>query len=78
MSMAADDSPDRDHIVVLHDVSWEDYEHVLRIRGEHSAPRISYLETLKKKAKRRGVEADECYIFGTKRRDRPHLAIEVE
>ena len=113
-----DDSPDSDHIIVLHDVSWENYERVLEIRGEHSAPRISYLEgeleimspgqdheaiktligrlleawcmdrgieimafgswTLKQKKTRSGVEADECYIFGTERPNRPHLAIEVE
>lgn len=34
--------------------------------------------TVKKKAKRCGFEADECYIFGKEHRDRPHLAIEVE
>jgi Uma2 family endonuclease len=39
-----DDQPNADHIVVLHDVSWEDYERLLDIRGDHSAPRISYLE----------------------------------
>ncbi|PYQ28822.1 MAG: Uma2 family endonuclease [Acidobacteria bacterium] len=113
-----DDTIDSDHIVVLHDVSWEDYERILEIRGEHSAPRISYLEgeleimspgqdheiiksrigrlleawcmdrgieleavgswTLKNKRKRGGAEADESYIFGTKKQSRPHLAIEVE
>lgn len=39
-----DDETDADHIVVLHDVSWNDYERLLEIRGDHSAPRISYLE----------------------------------
>lgn len=39
-----DNTIESDHIVVLHDVSWEDYERILEIRGEHSAPRISYLE----------------------------------
>jgi Uma2 family endonuclease len=39
-----DDTTDADHIVVLHDVSWDDYERLLEMRGEHSAPRISYLE----------------------------------
>jgi len=113
-----DDTSDADDIVVLHDVTWEDYERLLEIRGDHSAPRISYLEgeveimspskdheqiksyighlletwcidrdidvspfgswTLKQKKHRRGAEADECYIFGTGRRDRPQLAIEVE
>lgn len=33
-----------DHMVRLHDVSWEDYERILAIRGDRSAPRISYLE----------------------------------
>jgi Uma2 family endonuclease len=33
-----------DHIVHLHDVSWADYERLLEIRGEHSAPRYTYLE----------------------------------
>jgi Uma2 family endonuclease len=39
-----DDTPDADHIIVFHDVMWEDYERVLEIRGDKSAPRISYLE----------------------------------
>jgi Uma2 family endonuclease len=39
-----DDTTDADSIVVLHNVSWEDYERVLEIRGDHSAPRIRYLE----------------------------------
>ena len=37
-------SPSADGIVVLHNVSWEDYERVLKIRGDKSAPRIAYLE----------------------------------
>jgi len=39
-----DETPNADHIVVLHDVAWEDYERLLEIRGDHSAPRMSYLE----------------------------------
>ena len=39
-----DDRPVDDHIVYLHDVSWDDYERLLTMRGDHSAPRISYLE----------------------------------
>jgi hypothetical protein len=31
-----------DHIIVLHDVSWEDYERLLEIRGDKSASRIAY------------------------------------
>ncbi|HEY4640941.1 MAG TPA: Uma2 family endonuclease [Thermoanaerobaculia bacterium] len=112
------DTTDADHIVVLHDVSWEDYERLLEMRGEHSAPRISYLEgeveimspsedhehikstlghllemwcvdrgieiravgswTLRQRGKKRGVEADECYVFGPDKRKRPDLAIEIE
>jgi Uma2 family endonuclease len=115
---AHDDTPNGDHIVVLHDVSWDDYERLLEIRGDHSAPRMSYLEgeveitspsrdheqiksyigrlleawcidrgirvspfgswTLTDEDVERGAEPDECYIFGTERRDRPQLAIEVE
>lgn len=33
-----------DSIIVFHDVTWEDYERVLDIRGDKSAPRINYLE----------------------------------
>jgi Uma2 family endonuclease len=34
--------------------------------------------TLKDREAERGVEPDECYVFGTGNRARPHLAIEVE
>jgi Uma2 family endonuclease len=37
--------PDRvDHFVVLHGVSFGDYERFLRIRGESAVPRMTYLE----------------------------------
>jgi hypothetical protein len=39
-----DSAGDRDHFVRLHGVSWADYQRLLRIRGDHSAPRITYLE----------------------------------
>jgi Uma2 family endonuclease len=39
-----DDLPREDHFVHLHGVSWADYERVLEMRGDHSAPRIAYLE----------------------------------
>lgn len=39
-----DDRPVEDHIVFLHDLSWGDYERLLEMRGDCSAPRISYLE----------------------------------
>ena len=40
----APESQDVDHVVFLRDVSWDDYEALLRMRGDHSAPRISFLE----------------------------------
>lgn len=39
-----DDTPNADGIVTLHGVTWDDYERVLEIRGDKSAPRIHYLE----------------------------------
>ena len=113
------DEPREDHYVHLYGVTWADYLRLLEIRGDRSAPRITYLEgtleimspsrtheeiksyigrlveawclergveftpygswTLKNKRKKRGAEADECYVFGTepKRKPRPDLAIEV-
>ncbi len=39
-----DDRPREDHVVFLSGVSWDDYERLLVMRGDHSAPRIAYLE----------------------------------
>lgn len=39
-----DDRPIEDHLVALHGLSWDDYERLLVMRGDHSAPRIAYLE----------------------------------
>lgn len=39
-----DDRPTDDHLVCFSGVSWEDYERLLAMRGDHSAPRIAYLE----------------------------------
>lgn len=112
-----DDAPTGDQFVHLRDVSWEDYERLLEMRGDRSAPRIAYLEgtveimtpsreheglksvigclvevyclvsgvefqtygswTIKERKEERGVEPDECYVFGTELPARPHLAIEV-
>jgi Uma2 family endonuclease len=114
-----DNEPREDHFVHLHGVTWADYLRVLKIRGDHSAPRITYVEgtleimsasrtheqitsyigrlvevwclergieftpygswTLKSRRDKRGVEADECYVFGPepKKKRRPDLAIEV-
>jgi Uma2 family endonuclease len=113
-----DDRPSEDKIVVLHNATWADYQRHLEMRGDHSAPRIAYLEgeleimspsrsheaiksfigrlvevwclergidfspygswTLEKKEEQRGVEPDECYVFGANPEPpRPDLAIEV-
>lgn len=39
-----DDRPTEDHFVRLHGVTWDDYQRLLAMRGEGSAPRIAYLE----------------------------------
>jgi Uma2 family endonuclease len=107
-----------DHIVVLHNATWSDYQRVLEIRGDRSVPRLAYLKgelelmtpsrrhetlksvigclvevwcqergiefspygswTLENKDSDRGVEPDECYVFGeVSDPERPDLAIEV-
>lgn len=43
-ALVAPPSDDHDHIVILRGVTWADYERVLKMRGDHSAPRISFLE----------------------------------
>ncbi len=40
------DAPTEDHVVFLDGATWDDYERLLELRGERSAPRISYLEGL--------------------------------
>jgi Uma2 family endonuclease len=39
-----DDTPREDHVVFLSGLTWDDYERLLDMRGDHSAPRISYLK----------------------------------
>jgi len=39
-----DDRPQEDHFVHLRDVTWADYQRLLEIRGDRSAPRITYLQ----------------------------------
>jgi Uma2 family endonuclease len=110
---------DEDHFVVRRGVSWAEFEQALEERGEHSRPRMWYLDgaleimspgdsherlkfrigylvgtwcqergikfdgvgswTLKDKKVARGVEPDECFIFGPpwEKAKRPDLAIEV-
>lgn len=35
---------DHDHIVVLRGAAWSDYQRVMELRGDKSAPRIAFLE----------------------------------
>lgn len=46
LSVDRNDEPQEDHVVVLDGVSWEVYQRLLKIRGEHSVPRYAYLEGL--------------------------------
>ena len=39
-----DEHPREDALVRLHDIDWDDYLRLLTMRGDHSAPRICYLE----------------------------------
>jgi Uma2 family endonuclease len=39
-----DDRPQEDHFVHLRGVTWADYQRLLEIRGDRSAPRITFLE----------------------------------
>ncbi len=39
-----DERPHEDHRVVLRGVTWADYQRLLEVRGDRSAPRITYLE----------------------------------
>lgn len=39
-----DDLRHEDHYVHLYEVTWADYQRLLELRGDHSAPRITYLE----------------------------------
>lgn len=37
-----DDEPREDHIVLLHGVTWADFQRMLEIRGDRSSPRLAY------------------------------------
>jgi Uma2 family endonuclease len=107
-----------DDVVLLRDATWADYQRLLELRGDRSAPRLAFLEgaleimtpsrfhevlksligrlvevwcleqgvefsvygswTLESKEAERGIEPDECYVFGdVAEPERPDLAIEV-
>ena len=44
LRLKADEDEQHDQILCFGEVSWADYLALLRMRGEHSAPRITYLE----------------------------------
>jgi Uma2 family endonuclease len=57
------DEPREDHYVHLHGATWADYLRLLEIRGDHSAPRITYLEgTLEIMSPSRTHEEIKSYI----------------
>ena len=39
-----DEAPREDHFVVIPNATWADYQRVLELRGDHSVPRVAYLE----------------------------------
>jgi Uma2 family endonuclease len=39
-----DDRPTEDHVVELRGVTWKDYERLLAMRGDRSAPRFTYID----------------------------------
>lgn len=116
--LSHDESARDDHVIVLRNAAWSDYQRFLELRGDGSVPRLAYLEgalqllkpsrdhealrsligqlveawclehgielsafgswTLESKDDERGVEPDECYVFGDARgTQHAHLAIEV-
>lgn len=118
LSPDRDDRPKEDHFVILRGVTWADYQRLLEVRGDRTAPRITYVEgrveimspsrdhenlksligrlvevwclergveftafgswTVEDKDADRGVEPDECWVFGDEKApERPELAIEV-
>lgn len=42
--MDRQDEPREDHFVLLYGVTWADYIRILEIRGDQSAPPITYVE----------------------------------
>jgi Uma2 family endonuclease len=58
-----DDRPTEDHVVHIDGATWADYERLLEVRGDRSAPRISYLEgTLEIMSPSRDHERIKSYI----------------
>ena len=113
-----EEAPADDHIVLLRNAAWSDYQRALELRGDRPVPRLAYMRgglqlmspsqdheaiksvigrlvevwclernvefspfgswTLEDKEADRGVEPDECFIFGGRKdAQRPDLAIEV-
>jgi|RhiMethySRZTD1v2_1073278.scaffolds.fasta_scaffold08620_11 Uma2 family endonuclease len=106
-----------DQRVILHAVSWDEYDKLCELFDERPGVRMTYLEgtleimvpsreherrktltarlveayadhfgidlngfgntTYRRKAKKRGLEPDECYVLGEEDKDFPDIAIEV-
>ncbi len=60
-----DDTSREDHVVHLRGINWEDYERLLEIRGDRSAPRFTYLRgTLEIMSPSKDHEAIKSLIAG--------------
>jgi Uma2 family endonuclease len=44
LALDRDDRAHEDHFVILHGVTWADYQRIMEIRGDRSAPRITYAD----------------------------------
>jgi Uma2 family endonuclease len=60
---AADDRDEHDHIVVLGNATWADYQRHLEMRGEDAGPRITYLQgVIELMSPSRGHESQKSMI----------------
>jgi hypothetical protein len=39
-----DEAPRDDHVVIIDNAAWSDYQRVLELRGDRPVPRVAYLE----------------------------------
>lgn len=60
---AGEHAPDADERIVMHNVSWSDFEVQLAMRGDVSAPRMAYLDgTLELMLPSKGHERTKSYL----------------